>query len=81
MTTDNRTAAPWWRHPMMWLVVGGPAVVVVASFVTLSLAIRHPDPALHADESVAQRVPAEDAGQTHLQPAMVARNHAATAGR
>ena len=81
MKTDNRPSAPWWRHPMMWLVVGGPAVVVVASFVTLGLAIRHPDPALHPDERTAQRAPAEDGDQSHLQPAMVARNHAATAGR
>ena len=31
-----------WREPMVWLVVGGPAAVVVASFITLALAIRHP---------------------------------------
>ncbi|NBO81772.1 MAG: nucleotide exchange factor GrpE [Betaproteobacteria bacterium] len=35
---------PWWRHPMVWLVISGPAVVVVAGFFTLWLAIGHPDP-------------------------------------
>jgi hypothetical protein len=46
--------------------------VVVASFVTLGLAIRYPDPVL---ESVVVATP--DAAH---QPAMQARNHAATGG-
>ncbi len=39
--TDDR---PWWQYPMVWMVLGGPAVVVVASFVTLYLAVTRPDP-------------------------------------
>jgi hypothetical protein len=35
---------PWWRVPTMWLVVGGPLVVVIAGFATLAIAILHPDP-------------------------------------
>jgi uncharacterized protein len=35
---------PWWRFPLVWMVLGGPAVVVVASFATLYLAITRPDP-------------------------------------
>jgi len=31
---------PWWRYPIVWLVVGGPAAVVVASFFTMGLAIK-----------------------------------------
>jgi hypothetical protein len=38
----------WWRTPMMWLVIGGPAAVVVASFATLALAILNPDPVITA---------------------------------
>lgn len=30
---------PWWRIKMVWLVIGGPAAVVVAGFITLALAI------------------------------------------
>jgi len=30
---------PWYREPMVWLVWGLPAVVVVASFVSLAIAI------------------------------------------
>ena len=37
-------SGPWWKVGHMWLVVAGPLIVVVASFVTLWLAIRTPDP-------------------------------------
>ena len=63
--------SPWWKHSMMWLVVGGPLVVVVASFITLGLAIKHPDPVL--DTSATQSNPAQ-------MPAMQGRNHSATGG-
>jgi uncharacterized protein len=59
----------WWQVGMLWLVLGGPAVVVLASFATLALAIAHPDP---LTESPA----ATSASQL---PAVQARNHAATA--
>jgi hypothetical protein len=64
-------ASVWWRLPIVWMVIGGPALVVVASFVTLALALTHPDPVL--DTPVA--------GGKPEQPAMQARNHAATQGR
>ena len=62
--------SPWWRHGMVWLVIGGPLVVVVASVATLAIAIAYPDPVLspRVDASPAQ------------QPAVQARNHAATQG-
>ncbi|SEK29064.1 hypothetical protein SAMN05216359_101311 [Roseateles sp. YR242] len=82
---------PWWRHPMMWLVVGGPSVVVVASVVTLVLAMHHADPVVrHGVQTNATQASAEDPaphGQaqaqapSQLQPAMKARNHAATGGQ
>lgn len=59
---------PWWREPTMWLVVGGPSLVVIASFITLGLALYYPDPVL-AEKTSAQV------------PAMKARNHAATGVR
>ena len=69
----------WWRFPMMWLVVGGPVVVVIASMLTLTLALRYPDPVLdHAGQNVettSQKNPAT------MLPAMKARNHAATNGQ
>lgn len=71
-----------WREPMVWLVVGGPASVVVASFFTLFLAIRHPDPPL--DLRAAAQRSADDVEPADLRaregdvPALIARNHAAT---
>ncbi len=81
------TAAPLstsaWREPMVWLVAGGPAIVVVASFITLALAIHYPDPPLDL-HATAQHA-ADDAEPADLRakegdivPALVARNHAAT---
>lgn len=68
-------AKPWWRYRMVWLVVSGPAIVVVASLGTAVVAY------LGADEVLVQTPSARDApvrpsGQT---PAVIARNHAATA--
>jgi hypothetical protein len=62
---------PWWRVKMVWLVVGGPLVAVVASFATLGIALTHPDPVL------SPALPAT-AAET---PAMQARNHAAAPER
>lgn len=86
---DLPSSGPWWRHPMMWLVLGGPAIVVVASMATLTLAVTHPDPVVeHRGSDGTVRQAAEDAGETHgtigaaaLEPAMKARNHAATGGQ
>lgn len=73
MTTLTPTLStepqPWWRVRLMWLVVGGPLLVVVASFATLTLAILNPDPVL---------VP-EPTSNASKRPAVEMRNHAATA--
>lgn len=67
-----RPALPWWRVPMVWLVVGGPALVVLASFVTLFLAVRGGDAPLHEAAAVQPEA---------TTPAMQARNHAAAPRR
>lgn len=36
-------ALPWYRQSAPWLLIAGPAIVVVASFVTLWLALRSDD--------------------------------------
>ncbi|MDP4299032.1 hypothetical protein [Leptothrix discophora] len=71
----------WWREPMMWLVLGGPAAVIVAGFATLAIAITHPDPVLdtHASSQAADDV--DTAPHAGNLPAMQARNHAATGGK
>jgi uncharacterized protein len=60
---------PWWKYPIVWLVVGGPLVVVIASIVTAGLAIKHVDPVLDTSDKKIQN-PSE-------LPAIKARNHAA----
>jgi hypothetical protein len=70
---DGEPAIAWWRLPIVWMVIAGPAIVVVASFATLTLAIIHPDPVL----STAAQEP-ENAADPARQPAMDARNHAAS---
>jgi hypothetical protein len=79
------SAVAWWRVPHMWMVVGGPLAVVVASLITAFIAVRHADPVL--DKAVFER-DREAAlvlnGQARadalikLQPAHQARNHAAS---
>ena len=74
-TASNAQPAPWWRHGMVWLVIGGPATVVVASLVTAVVAYKGADEVL-VETASARAVPVQPTGQT---PAMQARNHAATA--
>lgn len=78
MSTDNPS---WWRHGHVWLLIAGPAVVVVAGVITAWIAISHPDPVL-SQESYRQGL---EINQSHsqeqdrsLMPAQQARNHAAT---
>ena len=40
---------PWWRYGMVWMVIAGPAIVVVAGFITLWIAISRPDPVVDDD--------------------------------
>ena len=58
---------------MVWMILGGPAVVVVASLFTYYLAARAPDPVLTPPPGAG--VAAEDISQA---PAVTGRNHAAT---
>jgi hypothetical protein len=52
---------------MVWLVIGGPLAVVIASFVTLVIALHGADDILPKDVVTST-------------PAVQARNHAATPG-
>lgn len=67
-------AASWWRHGMVWLVIGGPAVVVVAAVVTAVIAYRGADIVV-VDSPSARQSTTTPSAET---PAMQARNHAAT---
>lgn len=73
---------PWWRHGHVWLVIAGPAIVIVAGFVTLALALRTPDPLVAEDYyrkgiEINKTLQAEEGGKA-MMPALQGRNHAAT---
>jgi hypothetical protein len=73
MTKNRKEASTepgaWWRHGIMWLVVGGPATVVVAGIVTAVIAVNG------ADIVIDDNAPARNAADA---PAVKARNHAVT---
>ena len=70
MSSSTATRSSAWREPMVWLVAAGPVAVILASIVTVTLAIRHPDPPLAPRAAGTQAADAV--------PALTARNHAAT---
>ena len=73
--SDLQPCTPWWRVGMVWVVIGGPAVVVVAAIITAVIAIRGADPVL--DTSVRAADARGGASPSNL-PAIQGRNHAAT---
>lgn len=73
-TDSQKTGQAWWRFGMVWMVLAGPAVVVVAGFITFYIAAVGQDPVLTVTPRTAQQ---ERQGITHA-PAMQGRNHAAT---
>jgi uncharacterized protein len=73
------SSQPWWKYGHVWLVIAGPAIVVVAALVTAWIAIRNPDPVLAEDyyrrgAEINQTL----AKNRALAPALQGRNHAAT---
>lgn len=76
--------APWWRFGIVWMVIGGPLSVVVASLVTAVVAWKHIDPVITperpgvAAERAGDDVAAPSDPKDALAPALKARNHAAS---
>lgn len=81
MDTSSKDTRPWWRHGMVWMLIGGPAVVVVASVVTLVLAVRTPDPLVAEDyyrKGIEINKTLAQEGDKAMMPALQGRNHAIT---
>lgn len=72
--TETPTPAPVppWRVGMVWLVLGGPATVVVASLVTATIAY------VGAEEVLTQPTKQISTESAARLPAMQGRNHVAT---
>jgi len=76
--TTSTKCEPWWRFPLVWMVMAGPALVVIASFVTLWLALRTPDPVVASDYYRRGIEINRSLADKKLMPALAGRNHAAT---
>ena len=42
--SSPQTPAPWWKFGHVWLIISGPAAVVLAGFFTFYLAVKGVDP-------------------------------------
>lgn len=78
-----RSSGPWWKFGHVWMVLAGPALVVVASLVTFYIAMTRPDPVVTEDYyrqgiEINKRSQSAGSGSASLAPAIQARNHAAT---
>jgi hypothetical protein len=76
---QQRDTKQWWRYGYVWLMLSGPIVVIIASFITLSLALGTPDPVVddYYRKGIEINKTLENAS---MAPAGQARNHAATIG-
>ena len=72
---------PWWKFGLVWLVIAGPAAVVIAGIATVWIAMRTPDPVVAEDYYrrgvEINKTLAAQRGKALL-PALQGRNHAAT---
>ena len=78
---DTKTpAAPWWKHGHVWLLIAGPAAVVIAGFATMAIAMKTEDPIVVPDYyrqgiEINKTLASQDKSRL---PALQGRNHAAT---
>ncbi|MEO8021644.1 FixH family protein [Polaromonas sp.] len=80
LQTPPVVTPPWWKHGHVWLLIAGPAAVVVAGFATAWIAVSYPDPVVAEDYyrrgvEINKTLAAQDKA---LMPAVQGRNHAAT---
>lgn len=76
----NQTPAPWWKHGHVWLLIAGPATVVVAGILTAVIAMHGADPVVATDYykrgiDMNKTLAARDIARM---PAQQGRNHAVT---
>lgn len=74
------TAKPWYRHGMVWMLISGPAAVIVAGLATAYIAMRAPDPLVAEDyyrKGIEINKTLADQDKAML-PAIQGRNHAVT---
>ncbi len=77
---EMNKSGPWWQYGYVWMILGGPAVVVVAGIATVWIAMAMPDPVVAPDYyrrgiEINKTLRLQDKA---LLPANQGRNHAAT---
>lgn len=79
MKKDEAKSGPWWKYGHVWLILAGPAVVIVAGFVTLWLAVHGSDTLVEKDYyRRGIEINKQLAAGRAMLPAQQGRNHAAT---
>ncbi len=81
MSNSNlNSPMPWWKFGHVWLVIAGPAVVVIASVITFYLAACGKDPVVDEDyyrKGIEINKTLSD-NPASLAPSTQARNYSAT---
>lgn len=79
MQTQQNDTTPWWKHGHVWLLISGPAAVVVAGLLTAWIAVAGQDPVVDEDYyRHGLEINKQLAKDRAMLPAMQGRNHAAT---
>jgi hypothetical protein len=79
MKSKNTTSGRWWSYGHVWLVIAGPAVVVVAALLTAVIAVRGADPLVSSEYyRRGMEINQQLARERAMVPAQQGRNHAAT---
>lgn len=79
MKDDQTVCAPWWKYGLVWLLIAGPAAVIVAGIATIWIAVASPDPLVaHDYYRRGIEINKQLARERALLPAVQGRNHAAT---
>ena len=71
---------PWWRWGHVWLLIAGPAAVVIAGVVTAVIAVRGQDPVVAGDyyrRGIEINKTLRERDKANV-PALQGRNHALT---
>ena len=69
---------PWWKHGHVWLVISGPAIVVVAAVVTAWIAMSGQDKVETDYYRKGIEINKQLKGERSMLPALQGRNHAVT---
>lgn len=76
---DNQNNTIWWKNGYVWLILCGPFLVVIASFLTYYLAATRPDAVIdnYYQKGIEINKTMSEA-RDPMAPATQARNHAQT---